>query len=100
MATESSSGLRGDRMLEQASVTDTTQAHVDEVAKRGWTVIEDAIDLDLLDALAADLERLERQLQTQPADNSFEGRNTLRIYNLLARGEIWWQVPVHPVVLP
>ena len=78
----------------------TAQAHIDEVAKRGWTVIEDAVAPDLIDGLAADLHRLESELGTKPAENSFEGRNTLRIYNLLARGEIWWQVPVHPVVLP
>ena len=78
----------------------TAQDHIDEVAKRGWTVIEDAIDLDLIDALAEDLRRLETELGTRPAENSFEGRNTLRIYNLLARNQIWWQVPVHPAVLP
>ncbi|HMC40870.1 MAG TPA: phytanoyl-CoA dioxygenase family protein [Acidimicrobiales bacterium] len=76
------------------------QEHIAEIAERGWTVIEDAIEPELTDGLAADLERLERELEVQPADNSFEGRRTLRIYNLLARGDIWWQVPVHPAVLP
>ena len=74
--------------------------HVAEIAERGWTVIEDAIEPDLVDRLVADLERLERELSIVPADNSFEGRRTLRIYNLLAHGEIWWQVPLHPNVLP
>ena len=86
-------------MLEQPDMTDA-RAHIDEVAKRGWTVIEDAIEPELIDGLAEDLRRLETALDTQPSENSFEGRNTLRIYNLLARSEIWWQVPVHPVVLP
>jgi ectoine hydroxylase-related dioxygenase (phytanoyl-CoA dioxygenase family) len=31
---------------------------------------------------------------------SHEGRATMRVYNLLALGEIYRQVPVHPVVLP
>jgi hypothetical protein len=77
-----------------------TQAHIDEIAERGWTVIPDGIAPALVDALAGDLDRLERELEVAPADNSFEGRSTKRIYNLVARGELWWQVPVHPVVLP
>ena len=76
------------------------QNHIHEVAERGWTVIENAIDPDLIDALTDDLRRLETELGTRPSENSFEGRQTLRIYNLLARSELWWQVPVHPVVLP
>ncbi|HET6965780.1 MAG TPA: phytanoyl-CoA dioxygenase family protein [Acidimicrobiales bacterium] len=81
-------------------MTGSVEAHLEEIDRRGWTVIEDALDPDLVDALEADLQRLEADLSVGPADNSFEGRNTLRIYNLLARGEVWWQVPVHPAVLP
>lgn len=83
-------------MAETRSVSD----HLNQIAERGWTVIEDAIEADLVDALAADLRRLETDLDLRPADNSFEGRQTLRVYNLLARGELWWQVPLHPAVLP
>ena len=74
--------------------------HAAEVAERGWTVIENAIDPALVDALLEDLDRLVTELGIRPATNSFEGTNTLRVYNLLARRETWWQVPVHPVVLP
>lgn len=88
-----------DRVLEQPTVT-AARKHIDEVATRGWTVIENAIDPALVDALSDDLRRLETELGTRPSENSFEGRQTLRIYNLLARSELWWQVPVHPVVLP
>ena len=35
-----------------------------------------------------------------PATNSFEGTKTVRIYNLLAHGPLYEQVPVHPAVLP
>jgi ectoine hydroxylase-related dioxygenase (phytanoyl-CoA dioxygenase family) len=76
------------------------QVYLDQLADRGWTVIEDAIDPELVVELGADLERLERELDVSPADNSFEGRHTKRIYNLLAYGPLWWKVPVHPVVLP
>ncbi len=74
--------------------------HANEIAERGWTIIEDAIEPDFIDTLTVDLARMERELDVQPADNSFEGRKTLRVYNLLARGEAWWRVPVHPSVLP
>ena len=76
------------------------QAHIEEITEQGWTVIEDAIDPELIDELSSDLDRLERELEVRPADNSFEGRRTKRIYNLLAYGPLWWKVPVHPVVLP
>lgn len=78
----------------------SAQEHVAEIGERGWTVIEDAIESGLADDLAADLDRLERALGIEPASNSFEGRQTLRVYNLLAHGEIWWHVPLHPAVLP
>jgi len=72
----------------------------EEIAEQGYTILHDAIDVDLLDALDDDLARLERELDARPASNTFEGVRTVRIYNLLARGEIWQQVPVHPAVLP
>jgi len=80
--------------------TNGVAGHVAEIANKGWTVLEDAIDPSLVEALAEDLARLERDLDVRPSENSFEGTRTLRIYNLLARGELWWQVPVHPAVLP
>ena len=74
--------------------------HAKRVAEDGYTIVEDAIDPDLIDAIAEGLSRLERELNTQPAANSFEGANTLRVYNLLKYGKVWEQIPVHPNVLP
>ena len=54
-----------------------TAAHVAEIAEQGYTIVEDAIDPDLVDALAADLERLERDLDVEPATNGFEGEHTV-----------------------
>ncbi|GAC1533839.1 MAG: phytanoyl-CoA dioxygenase family protein [Acidimicrobiales bacterium] len=79
---------------------DDVAAHAARLAETGWTVIENAIEPDLIDELAADLGRLERQLGTKPATNSFEGAQTLRVYNLLAHAGPWTKVPVHPSVLP
>jgi len=74
--------------------------HAADIAERGYTVIADAFDLDLADALLADLDGLHARLDVRPADNGFEGRRTLRVYNLLVHGERWQQVPVHENVLP
>jgi ectoine hydroxylase-related dioxygenase (phytanoyl-CoA dioxygenase family) len=74
--------------------------HVARIAEVGYTVVPDAVDATLLDTLADDLARLEHELGAVPADNSFEGRHTVRIYNLLALARSFEQVPVHPAVLP
>lgn len=80
--------------------TDRASKHSSELAEKGWTVIEDAIESELLDALQADLSRLEDELSIRPAGNDFEGTRTLRVYNLVAHGGPWLKVPVHPCVLP
>jgi ectoine hydroxylase-related dioxygenase (phytanoyl-CoA dioxygenase family) len=76
------------------------EAHVARIAQDGYTIVEDAIEPELLDALADDLLRLERELGAVPAANIFEGVRTTRIYNLLARGPLYQRIPVHPSVLP
>jgi ectoine hydroxylase-related dioxygenase (phytanoyl-CoA dioxygenase family) len=74
--------------------------HVKQLDEDGYTIVEDAIEPGLVDELAAALLDLERFFDVQPAGNSFEGAQTLRVYNLLALGRVWERVPVHPHVLP
>jgi ectoine hydroxylase-related dioxygenase (phytanoyl-CoA dioxygenase family) len=74
--------------------------HVERVVRDGYTIVEDAIEPRLVDALTADLTRLERFFDVGPSPNSFEGQRTLRVYNLLALGRVYEQVPVHASVLP
>ena len=73
------------------------RSHLDE---HGYTILEDVVDPALVDALAADLRRLEDELGVVPAGNSFEGARTVRIYNLLVHGPSFEAIPVHPEVLP
>ena len=47
-----------------------------------------------------DLLRLEQDLGVVPAANEFEGVHTTRIYNLLAHGPHFEQIPIHPNILP
>ncbi len=74
--------------------------HHARLERDGYTVIEDAIETPLLDALSADLLRLQEERNVQPATNIFEGLKTLRIYNLLALGKLYEAIPVHDNVLP
>jgi len=82
-------------------VTDATiQAHIERVRTDGYTIVEDAVEPELIDALSEALDRLERELGAKPAMNGFEGRRTVRVYNLLAHGPPFDRVPIHPTVLP
>jgi ectoine hydroxylase-related dioxygenase (phytanoyl-CoA dioxygenase family) len=74
--------------------------HAAEIAELGYTVVPDAVDPALAAELLADLDRLHEARSVVPAGNGFEGRSTLRVYNLLLHGPLWQQVPVHPNVLP
>ena len=74
--------------------------HLEAVKRDGFTIVENAIEPDLIDGLNEALDRLERDLGAKPAMNSFEGHHTVRIYNLLAYGEPFTKVPTHPSVLP
>ncbi len=80
-------------------VTDV-EAHLNRIEDQGYTIVEGAIDPDLVDALGDDLARLEQELGIVPAHNTFEGTHTTRIYNLLAHGPDFERIPVHPAVLP
>lgn len=76
------------------------KAHAQRIAEDGYTILHDAIEADLLDALDDDLRRLEHEHDVKPSKNDFEGEHTVRIYNLLVHGELYQQIPVHPNVLP
>ncbi|MFU8815371.1 MAG: phytanoyl-CoA dioxygenase family protein [Pseudomonadales bacterium] len=74
--------------------------HLQAIAERGYTIIENAIEPALVNALNVALDRLEQEHGIRPGANAFEGHHTIRIYNLLARDHVFEQVPVHAAVLP
>lgn len=78
----------------------TTQRHAQAIAEHGYTVIENAIEPELVGDLRAALDELERRRGLGYAQSRFEGYRTVRIYNLLNHGEVFWRVPLHPRVLP
>ena len=73
--------------------------HLAELDEQGYTILERLIDDATVDALVADVHRLEALLDRTPDNNRFEGRHTTRTYNLLAHGDLWQQVPVQPQVM-
>ena len=80
--------------------TSGVDQHIGNISRDGFTLVENVLTSGEADALAADLERIERSLATEPARNAFEGHHTLRVYNLLAHGTLWEAIPVHDKVLP
>jgi len=78
----------------------TREEHAAAVAEEGFTIVEDAIAPEMCDRLVAAIDALHAALSVSPAANIFEGTSTLRVYNLLARGRVFEEVPVHDAILP
>ena len=78
---------------------DPIQEHVARVRDQGYTVLERAIAPRTIDDIRGALMRLERDKQFGYSTTSFEGLNTVRINNLLAHDEVFWQIPLQPDVL-
>lgn len=74
--------------------------HVARVKEQGYTIVPDVLSDVEADDLVADLMRIERELGIRPARNSFEGQNTMRVYNLLVHGERYQRIATHPAILP
>ncbi len=75
-------------------------ANVEQIVEHGFAIVEDAIDAALVERLVARIDELHAALAVTPATNIFEGEKTLRVYNLLARGDVFAEVPIHASVLP
>jgi ectoine hydroxylase-related dioxygenase (phytanoyl-CoA dioxygenase family) len=71
-----------------------------DIDAQGYTVLEDAIEPDLVLALREAIERIARERSIGAGTNEFEGRHTVRLYNLLAEDDVFARVPIHPTVLP
>src|SRR5438874_171997 len=81
-------------------MTIDVEHHANAIKTEGFTIVEDAIAPALVDRLLAAIDALHAELAIGPAANIFEGLHTLRVYNLLARGKVFEEVPVHESVLP
>ncbi len=79
---------------------DDLDLHLERVEADGYTIIEDAIEPDLVVELRDTIRRVERERDVQPLGTAAEGHSTLRMYNLLAKDPAFQAMPVHPSVLP
>lgn len=75
------------------------EEHRQRLARDGYTIVEDAISETIRQELIDALLRLETEQGFGFAKTRFEGLRTVRIYNLLAHDEIFWQVPLNEKVL-
>lgn len=73
--------------------------HLKRLREDGFTVLEGVVPHAGVAALVDALERLQQMPGFGYARTEFEGLNTVRINNLLAYDEAFWQVPVQPDVL-
>jgi len=84
-----------------ATLDDSTLAeHLARIDADGYTIVQDAIEPELVVQLRDTIRRLERELHVAPRETAAEGHATLRMYNLLAKYAIFQAMPVHPNVLP
>ncbi len=74
--------------------------HVARIDLDGFTILERAIEPDLVLALRDTIRRLERELHVEPKGTAAEGHATRRMYNLLAKDPAFQAMPVHDSVLP
>lgn len=73
--------------------------HLAEIEDQGYTILEGVLLPDFADEIAAELARVEQETKVAPAKNDFEGRDTLRVYNLLVHGKTFERIPVHADIL-
>jgi ectoine hydroxylase-related dioxygenase (phytanoyl-CoA dioxygenase family) len=74
--------------------------HLRRIDEDGYTIVEDAIQPDLVAELRDSIRRLEGELEVRPRGTAAEGHSTMRMYNLLAKDPVFQAMPVHPNVLP
>lgn len=61
--------------------------HAAEIDEQGYTIVEDGFEAVFAKEVLDTLDDIVEQRQLTPADNGFEGRDTYRVYNLLAHGD-------------
>lgn len=78
----------------------TLERHLATIEEQGYCIVPGAIEPSLLHEIRSTVSRLEEELDVQPRGNRTEGFATKRMYNLLAKDRAFWQLPIHPNVLP
>ena len=86
--------------MDTATIDAATQDHLDRIESEGYTIVEGAIEPELVDALRTTLRQTFVDLGIEPKGTRAEGFATRRLYNLVPRAEVFQRLPTHPSVLP
>lgn len=78
----------------------TLNGHLATIEEQGYCIIENAIAPELMTGLKDAVARLEDELGVAPRGNRAEGFSTKRMYNLLDKDRVFWQLPIHEDILP
>lgn len=70
------------------------------IDRDGYAVLVGVIEPELVVALRETIRGLQRELEVDVGQSTFEGAHTRRIYNLLAKDPVFARMPVHDRVLP
>lgn len=76
------------------------EAHLKTIEDQGYCIVENAIEPDLLRRIRDSVARLEDELEVGPRNNPAEGFSTKRMYNLLDKDRVFWELPIHDNALP
>ena len=74
--------------------------HVEHLERRGYAIMDQAIDPALCDEIVREIERLEAEGEPSLKGNAFVGYKTVRYFDLLNQGEVWQRVATHSNILP
>jgi ectoine hydroxylase-related dioxygenase (phytanoyl-CoA dioxygenase family) len=80
--------------------TSEIESRLEQIDDQGYTIVENAIEPDLVTEFRDEIHRIETEQDTTPTGNTVEGFKTLRMYNLLAKSASFQKMPVHDSVLP
>ena len=75
--------------------------HLDAIDRDGYTILRDAIDPDLICRILARVRQLEEEtLPEEETGTPVDGSSQLRTGGLLDLDPLFWNVPIHPEILP
>lgn len=76
------------------------EKHLGTIEDQGFCIVENAIPPNLLQRIRDAVARLEEELEVGPRNNPAEGFSTKRMYNLLDKDRVFWELPIHENALP
>jgi ectoine hydroxylase-related dioxygenase (phytanoyl-CoA dioxygenase family) len=83
----------------QIDTADVATIVAQRVESDGYAIVDGVLSADRCDALRAEIDRVEVEFEIAAGTNEFEGFETKRIFNLIARSESLRELPIDEGVL-